>query len=354
MRRVAFICGTTVLVLMGMQVLFVRTFANQAPASPPQAAAPAQSPAPRLTLYMPDGQLASHAVRVYVNHDIPPTATPKLQLFGSNALTEAASFDSPDWKPRLVASGQEWTQPSDDAGGPEVTGKGTLLLFDLKTLPFKYKAMRRVMPVLSWSEGGIDRIAVGRREVNVGNIVLGAAWAGMVVGVTLLIVLVLARWRGSSPILFLTGVDGHLSLAQAQIALWTVAVGTIVLVYGFIRLAIPEIPEALLVLMGASLATGGIAFFRDAQKQQAAVAAGAPAVTRPWQLSDLVRTFEPNQEPQLSLAKAQMLFWTALLIVLFVTKSILDGAIWNVPWPLVGLLGFSQAGYLAPKLATQP
>ena len=89
---------------------------------------------------------------------------------------------------------------------------------------------------------------------------LGAAWWS-----ALLIVLVLAWWRGSGPILFLTGVDGHLSLAQAQ-----------------------------------------------------------------------------------------MLFWTMLLIVLFVTKSILDGAIWNVPWPLVGLRGFSQAGYLAPKLATQP
>ena len=244
---------------------------------------------------MPDGQLASHAVRVYVNHDIPATAEPKLHLFGSNALTEAASFDSPDWTPRLVASGQEWIQPSDGTDGPEITGRGTLLLFDLKPLPFNYKAMRRVMPVLSWSEGGIDRIAVGRREVNVGSIVLAAGWTSVVVGVTLLVVLVLAWWRGSNPILFLTGVDGHLSLAQAQIALWTVAVGSVVLVYGFIRLAIPEIPEALLVLMGASLATGGLAFFRDAQKQQAAVTAGAPAVARPWHFSDLVRAFEPNR-----------------------------------------------------------
>jgi hypothetical protein len=24
--------------------------------------------------------------------------------------------------------------------------------------------------------------------------------------------------------------------------------------------------------------------------------------------------------------------------------------IWDVPWPLVALMGFSQAGYLAPKL----
>ena len=55
----------------------------------------------------------------------------------------------------------------------------------------------------------------------------------------------------------------------------------------------------------------------------------------------------------MSLAKAQMLFWTVLLLVLFVAKSILDGAIWEVPWPLVALMGFSQAGYLAPKLAEQ-
>jgi hypothetical protein len=26
--------------------------------------------------------------------------------------------------------------------------------------------------------------------------------------------------------------------------------------------------------------------------------------------------------------------------------------IWDVPWPLVALMGFSQAGYLAPKLTS--
>jgi hypothetical protein len=59
-----------------------------------------------------------------------------------------------------------------------------------------------------------------------------------------------------------------------------------------------------------------------------------------------------GQPPELSLAKAQMLFWTVLLLLLFITKSILDGEIWEVPWGLVALMGFSQAGYLAPKLAT--
>jgi hypothetical protein len=150
--------------------------------------------------------------------------------------------------------------------------------------------------------------------------------------------------------------DGHLSLAQTQVACWTVAVGAIVLAYGLVRLKIPDIPESLLVLMGASLVTGDIGFFRDAQKQQAA--AGGPGAAIPqvdtWHVNDLLRIFTPGagQQPgDLSLAKAQMLFWTVLLIVLFVVKSVLDGAIWNVPWELVALMGFSQAGYLAPKLA---
>jgi len=49
-----------------------------------------QTPTP-LSLYMPDGQLASHSVRVYVTRDIPATAKPKLQLFGDNAVIKAPS-----------------------------------------------------------------------------------------------------------------------------------------------------------------------------------------------------------------------------------------------------------------------
>jgi hypothetical protein len=69
-----------------------------------------------------------------------------------------------------------------------------------------------------------------------------------------------------------------------------------------------------------------------------------------WHWGDLIRLFTPGRRPELSLSKAQMLFWTVLLLVLFLSKSILEGAIWEVPWPLVALMGFSQAGYLAPKV----
>jgi hypothetical protein len=80
-------------------------------------------------------------------------------------------------------------------------------------------------------------------------------------------------------------------------------------------------------------------------------ATGKGQTARSWAWGDLVRIFQPGREPELSLAKAQMLFWTILLLVLFVSKSILEGQIWDVPWPLVALMGFSQLGYLAPKVA---
>ena len=298
---------------------------------------------------MPDGQLKSHSIRVYVTRDILPDQSPRLRLLRSHSVTKKAVDETTVEEPGVVAPGQEWIESVE---GQQVRRSGTLLLFDISNRNFGYKAMLRVMPVLYWTEGGIGRIAVGEREVNVGNIVAALCWTALIAGLALLLVISLSWQMGGNPLLLLTGVDGHLSLAQTQIACWTVAVGGVVLGYGLIRLEIPNVPESVLVLMGTSLATGGLAFFQDAQKQQAAVKAGVGPARRKLALGDLVRVFPPGQAPELSLAKAQMLFWTILLLVLFVSKSILDGAIWEVPWALVALMGFSQVGYLAPKLAS--
>ena len=65
--------------------------------------------------------------------------------------------------------------------------------------------------------------------------------------------------KGSSFYL-LRGVDGGLSLSRSQVAAWTVAVAGVVFGHGLVRLEIPEIPDSLLVLMGLSLATGGISY----------------------------------------------------------------------------------------------
>jgi IPT/TIG domain len=300
------------------------------------------------TLYMPDGQLQSHLISIFVTPDIPANESPRLRLFRSHALTEKNPSEDLSIEPEFTASNQNWTE---SVNGQQVPRSGTLLLFDLRGIDFGFKPVLRVLPVVSWSQGGT---AAGSREVNIGSIVAVVSWTLLVVCIALLIIIVLSLLGGGSPLLLLTGVDGHLSLAQTQVACWTVAVGGVVLGYGIIRLEIPDIPASLLVLMGASLATGGIGFFQDAQKQQAAARAGVALSRRDLALGDLLRVFPPGGAPELSLAKAQMLFWTILLLVLFVSKSTLEGAIWDVPWPLVALMGFSQAGYLAPKLTSQP
>jgi hypothetical protein len=45
-----------------------------------------------------------------------------------------------------------------------------------------------------------------------------------------------------------------------------------------------------------------------------------------------------------------MFIWTGVVLVLFVTKSILSGQVWEVPWAMVALMGISQAGYVSPKV----
>ena len=315
------------------------------------AAAPAAGSEPTCRIYVPDGQLKSHSIRVYVTRDIQSSQNPRLRLLRSHAVTKKAVDEAAFWEPGVVAPGQEWIELVD---GQQVRRAGTLLLFDISQLDFGVKAMVRVMPVVSWTEGGNARIAVAASEVNIGNIVAASGWTAVIVILALSAIMGLSSRAGSSPLELLTGVDGRLSLAQTQIACWTMMVGGVVLGYGLIRLDIPNIPPSVVVLMGASLATGGIGFFQDAQKHQAAVNAGVAPPRRAWAWGDLVRVFPTGSEPELSLAKAQMVFWTVLLLVLFVAKSILDGAIWEVPWALVALMGFSQAGYLAPKLTSQP
>ena len=70
-------------------------------------------------------------------------------------------------------------------------------------------------------------------------------------------------------------------------------------------------------------------------------------------LFDLILDFSSAApEGVVSIARAQMLFWTLLVVLLFVVKSSLDGELWDVPIELVALMGISQAGYVLPKFDT--
>ena len=264
------------------------------PPAPEATIAPAASGCQAGDLYMPDGQIASHSIRVYLPRNIQLSQDPTLQLMRSHAVTNVEVKNSQPQKPKVVAPGQTWKESK---GGQEVVCSGTLLMFDLSDMDFQFKAMVRVLPVLTWKEGGIDRTAVGASEVNVGDIVFDVIWTFLIVGATVLLIVLISRTRKTNPLLLLSGVDGHLSLSQTQIACWTIAVGGVVLGYGLIKLDIPEIPQSLVVLMGASLATGGIGFFQDSRKQTAAENAGVETVCHDMSLGDLVRNFPAGQAP---------------------------------------------------------
>ena len=66
---------------------------------------------------MPDGQLKSHALRVYVTHDISAGQQPRLRLLHSHAVTRKAVDEAARIEPGIVAPGQEWVER---VGGQEV------------------------------------------------------------------------------------------------------------------------------------------------------------------------------------------------------------------------------------------
>jgi hypothetical protein len=216
----------------------------------------------------------------------------------------------------------------------------------------------RLLPILTWKETGETgeekQFSVGAKEIYLANPVPAFVWTAALVLLLALIIGMIAR-RGGGKSISLLCEGEHLSLSKTQIASWTLAIGGVVAGFGLIRLDVPRIPESLVALMGLSLLTGGISYFQGKRDEQASQLTATPSPApmsvkcKPsW--SDLICDFSPTGEKVVSLSRAQMLFWTCLMLLLFVLKSTMDGELWEVPWEMVALMGLSQASYLAPKL----
>lgn len=324
-----------------------------------------------------DGQLEPHVFTVFVaNAHIEPGMRPGLRL-GDAARVESLA-------PRHVAPGQTRTVMID---GTEQQADGTLLVFDLgpHAIPL-YKSARRLSPIVEWTSAakGTKHVVVAEREVYLGNLPGALLWTGATV---LVLAIVLLRWsrtksRGVKTftprpwLLLITGPDGYFSLWRVQLLLWTFAVGGFVFMFGLTQLQVPAIPGSLVALMGLSLLTGVTAKAgqRPAVDEPAASGAAAPVAaatcvappgstvtggadetSTPQKLvraewADLISTWnEATKQVELSLPKAQMVLWTVLIMGLFCVKSILGGDLWTVPWEMVALTGFSQAGYVGDK-----
>ncbi|MDD5323413.1 MAG: hypothetical protein PHD43_22960 [Methylococcales bacterium] len=310
----------------------------------------------KIQLFMADGQLKSHPLRLFVTRDIDESMSPRLMLTGSHAITQKNAAEDQLIAPMLIAQNQKSEQTINDT---QVTLTGTLLLFDLRHYPIPaYKTVMRLTPTLTWQEGsgmGSKKVAIGAHEVYLANPVPAFILPFTMVVLLILLIAFMAKRSHKSAIQFICDKEGHLSLARTQVALWTVAIGSLVTAYGFMRLEVPQIPSSLVALMGLSLATGAISYTQSEKNKDASSAAHAgvnPSSNslHKTALADLVMDYSESPAGSLSLARAQMVLWTALTLLLFIVKSILDGNLWAVPWELVALMGLSQVGYLAPKI----
>lgn len=335
----------------------------------PHSLAATVEPAPRL--YVQDGQLVSHAFVVFVNRQVEDTMNPRLRLQGGYVTTRPTKLEHEPQKPTLVAPRQARSFPLDKQN---ITVEGTVLTFDFSQadIPW-FKSAIRLRPILEWDEppttdGKGAKVAkvVGHDELFLGYMPGAWLWTGLTLGLIVSTILVWSVVKSQKvapppivrPLLFLiTGSDGYLSLWRLQLCVWTLAIGTMVFLFGVLRLKVPEIPESLVALMGLSTLTGLGAAKAGAPAPAAAVAGGAvpaPPLPNPGtaQWSDLISIFNATtQRVELSVPKAQMLLWTILIIVLFMAKSILEGVLWEIPWAIVLLTGVSQAGYVGDKIA---
>ena len=331
-----------------------------------------------IRLIMPDGQLRSDPVRVYLpDTEITSAMKPELHLVRIVRRSDVVEDDlrayGKPYSPFLVAPNQTW----DDEAEPDLVHTGTVLLFNLRNFQIPlYKTGTRVQPVLRWQRSTEteatedekteaktgERGAAPKAEFEAaGARVYLANGMGCILW-TLLIVAVLLRsvWglrRDSGGLLGLVGTKGGgLSMSLTQMALWTIAVGSVVLGFGLMRLSVPDIPDTLVLLMGGAATTAAVGHWQTYRWRRAKETAPAKnkgatgSSNQPRSLSEKLQSLlmsDVNGKPEPSLAKAQILFWTLIALIVFVVKSVLDGQLWNVPTQLVALMGVSQVSFLA-------
>jgi hypothetical protein len=328
-------------------------------------------------LYPPAAQLKSWDMRVFATRDITLADAPKLELrFGHAVLQDPA--DRAAAHGAAPASGGGCALDVADVarnqvyvGGARVDGQdaqhvGTWLLFSLKRLGKPqdacamewWKPVSRAQPVLTWGDQATcaDCKLAPPLFVHVGSAVAAIAYSIAVLLLFIAAVWGLLRWFGCDVVGFFL-VRGRLSLSMVQMALWTCTVGFVVLYELFVALEAASIPESLIVLMGASLLTAGASSLIGRPLDGTAAVAAQDTGPRPirQRIIELFTTEDQAADgTNLSFARLQMLFWTVMIIIMFIGKSLLQGALWEVPWTLVALMGISQAGYVAGKFGTQP
>lgn len=321
-------------------------------------------------LDVPDGQFISHVITVYFSEPLTKEQNPKLVLYQPRTPFTDAITEFRDAKLLDIGINQAVSARTDD--GRVILKSETMLLFSLEDFeaPF-YKPLFRTRPALHWDakDTAARRSVIMQSNVYFADAVTVNSYAVILVTVLVAMFAVLSRRATGSFFGLLCGRNGRLSLSRTQVACWTAAIGGTVFAFGLKELKVPEVPLSLVALMGLSLGTNGVSSWQylkssgqkpaeggqgasDPDAGAAASHAPSPEPVKPpnprW--IDLISMPDP-QSGQLttSISRAQMAFWTVLVVIIYVGKSFVDGVLWQVPWELVALMGISQAGYLGPQ-----
>lgn len=305
-----------------------------------------------IRVYMEDGQIYTRDVRVCVpDRKITLEMNPRLSLGTTKRKRKKIA-------PIEIATNQQWKEI-----GKEGIQTGTLLLFNLAESGYSmsiFKACERVLPILRWQESetssqdkeisGKEMIAVSARYIVLGN-EIGAFILTLIMVLIFLFIIKLFfnQYKDKlSDLIVILG--GKVSLSLFQMALWTVVLGFMVMWFGLMRLKVPHIPDTLVLLMGLSAGTSAVGHFQEhrlrKQIDKGLVIKSKTKINK--KLSSMLM-ISINGEEDPSLAKAQLLFWTFITIILFVVKSYLEGELWDIPYQLVFLMGISQGTFLARK-----
>ncbi len=309
-----------------------------------------------MQMFFPDGQLTNRLLSVFISN-IMITEDQKPVLFLLNQRTTDTLKDA-IFTAKLVDFNQRWTHNQSINGETmAITEEGTLLVFDISSFDIpSFRPFMHATPVIQWHNKGdtcVQQFSLGKEQANLGNAV-GIAFNSLLLllAILLFITAVAARSQGGwwKVVHLLCEPNGKLSLSKVQMAVWTVVIVAVVYAFSLSKMAIPEIPPTLLLLMGASYATRAMVKWQGRkttkQTEDNTPADTSEIIHNSPRLSHLIC----DSSGQLSLPRAQMLMWTVLSVVLFIMKSLLDGHMWHVPIELVALMGMSQLGYAIPSM----
>ncbi|MBN1983226.1 MAG: hypothetical protein JW795_16950 [Chitinivibrionales bacterium] len=318
----------------------------------------AQSKDPVL-VFMEDGQLLSHPIRIFVSADIAASHAPELKF---STLPQT-------FKPAVVAQNQKTIQKINNF---EQEISGTLLIFDLRGVSIPLlQPMMSVYPTISWKTYYDDRLipksAGALQEAYLGNAVGAAFWSLIVLALFMVLVVMVSQKKLYQIVL---STEGRLCLGKIQLIAWTLLIGTIVFCFSLIRFDVSPIPDSLVCLLAISLATSALNYYSTVKQSKTnsgspvgiAQSSGVTPVvaqqsatvidnTIKLRFRDLIADYQDNGQETISLLRVQMVFWSGIVMVLFVLKSFLTGQPWDVPWQMVVLLGLSYSAYLAPKFS---